>query len=125
MTREEMNALNRIVSSLEAKVESTGAKVDAFQQNWQEQDRRATEGRKTIYQKIEGYAREVQDLGHKVSSVIEDVKEMKPAVEDWVASKNQAKGAVISARFMWAVIGIVIASAGWLFAHYLSIVPHQ
>jgi hypothetical protein len=122
MTRDEMSALRGIVADIKAEVAATGAKVETFQQNWREQDRRAMEGRKTLYERVEGYARNVQDLAHKVSIVAEDIKEMKPAVEDWKVSKNRAEGAFMSAKVFWLAIGAIIASAGWLFQHFLSIV---
>src|SRR6202021_3689080 len=86
------NGLGRMVAGV-------AAKVDAFQSNWQEQDRRAAEGRKFLYDRIEGFATNVQALAHKLESIDKDVSEMKPAVQDWVASKNRAEGAAWWGRF--------------------------
>jgi|ERR1700721_1673965 len=112
------NGLGRMVAGL-------AAKVDAFQSNWQEQDRRAAEGRKFLYDRIEGFATNVQALAHKLESIDKDVSEMKPAVQDWVASKNRAEGAAWSAKFLWVLAGGVVVGVGWLFDHFLAIVPHN
>jgi hypothetical protein len=117
MTNEESRTMDRIIGGLQAQLEG-------FQQNWQEQDRRAAEGRRILYQKIEGFGNDVIGISHKLEAVINDVKEMKPAVEDWVASKNQAKGAAWSAKIVYVGLGAVGAGALWLFNHFVAIVPH-
>jgi hypothetical protein len=113
----EEQALSRIIGSLEAKVEG-------FQNNWQEQDRRASEGRRFLFEKMDGVAREVQHLTHTVADVVQDVADMKPAVADWVATKNKAIGASGAARFTWALLGAAICGVAWIFEHFLTIVPH-
>jgi hypothetical protein len=118
MTADDTVALNRLVGGLEAKIES-------FQSNWQEQDRRASEGRKFLYDKMEGLGRDVQGLTHQVTSVVHDVAEMKPAVTDWVNSKNQAMGARTAASILgrgtYLLIGGLVMAIGWALAHLPSI----
>lgn len=111
------NGLGRMVAGL-------AAKVDAFQSNWQEQDRRASEGRKFLYDRIEGFASNVQLLAHQLDVVVKDVAEMKPAVRDWVTSKNRAEGAAWSARILWVLGGGFVVGIGWVFDHFLTNVPH-
>jgi hypothetical protein len=117
MGADDEHAIARIIGGLEAKVEG-------FQTNWVEQDRRATEGRRFLFEKMDGVAKEVQHLTHTVADVVEDVSEMKPAVADWVATKNKAIGASGAARLMWTLLGGVGVAAVWIFAHFLTIVPH-
>jgi len=117
MGADDEKVIARIVGGLEAKIEG-------FQINWQEQDRRASDGRKFLFEKMDGIGREVQSLTHIVGTVVQDVAQLKPAVADWVATKNQALGASGAARLMWAVLGAVIVGAGWIFQHFLTIVAH-
>jgi hypothetical protein len=124
MTKDEQQTLSRIVGAIEAK-------VDAFQANWQEQDRRAADGRKIIYEKVDSYARDVQALASSVAvltasvgSVVRDVASIKPAVDDLVATKNRAEGVAWSAKIVWVGLGALVVFIGWVFNYFLSIVPH-
>jgi hypothetical protein len=117
MTVEESSKLESVVAALQAQ-------VAAFQQNWQEQDRRATDGRKFMYEKIEGYARDVQSLTHQMAIVVRDVAEMKPNVQDWIASRNKAAGAAMVLRLVWIFGGAALGAAGWAIGHFLTIGPH-
>jgi len=111
------NGLGRMVAGLKATVE-------AFQTNWQEQDRRASEGRKELYNKVESFGLSVVELGHRLNTVAAEVAEMKPAVRDWVNTKNRAEGAVSSTRVLWGLAGAFVVVVGWVFDHFLSIIPH-
>lgn len=113
MTDDDRKNLDRIVGGLEAK-------IDAFQQNWQEQDRRASEGRKFLYEKVEGFGHNVQMLSNQITMVVRDVAEMKPHVQDWVNSKNRAEGAGVAIKTLWAVGGAFLVGAGWLADHLLT-----
>ena len=124
MTKDEQQTLSRIVGAIEAK-------VDAFQSNWQEQDRRAAEGRKVIYEKVDGYSRDVQNLASNVAvltasvgGVVRDLASIKPAVDDLVATKNRAEGIAWSAKIVWIGAGALLVGVGWVFNYFLSIVPH-
>jgi hypothetical protein len=118
MAPDERQNLDRVVGGLEAK-------VDAFQANWQEQDRRAADGRKYLYEKVEAFGREVQGFGHQLAAVATDVAEMKPAVRDWVSAKNQAMGAKTAAgilgRLAYLAGGGVILLVGWFIEHASTI----
>lgn len=102
--------------------------IKSFKENWVEQDRRAAEGRKYLYEKMEGVGREVQGLTHQIAAVVRDVTEMKPAVTDWVNSKNQAMGAKTAASILgkgvYLLAGGVAALAGWALSHFSSVVLH-
>lgn len=111
-------------NEIEGVVYGLKATVEAFQENWKEQDRRADEGRKILYEKMEGIGSKVEGLGHQVATVVREVTDMKPAVADWVATKNKAIGASGSARLMWSALGAIVVGIGWLLDHFLSIVPY-
>src|ERR1700722_13711365 len=93
MTSDDTVQLNRLVGGLEAK-------IDGFKDTWVEQDRRAAEGRRFLFDRVNGLSRDVQGLTHQVTSVVRDVADMKPAVTDWVTSKNQAMGAKTAASIL-------------------------
>jgi hypothetical protein len=120
MPPEELNQVSRIVGGLEAKIES-------FEQNWQEQDRRAADGRKILYDKFSDLQLGFQNLGHKVSTVMADVAEMKPAVTDWVRTKDKALGAKTAASILgklaYGLAGAIMLGIGWAIDHFL-VVPH-
>ena len=97
------------------------ASLEAFQQNWKEQDERAERGRKFVYDKVEGIGSSVVELTHQVRTVVSDVTEMKPAVRDWVQTKQQALGAKTAAgalgKVAYMVGGALLFAAGWLIDH--------
>jgi hypothetical protein len=115
MTADDNVQLNRLIG-----------KIEAFQSNWQEQDRRAADGRKYLYDKMEVLGRDVQGLTHQVTAVVHDVAEMKPAVTDWVNSKNQAMGAKTAASILgkgaYLLMGGLMLVAGWAMAHLSPII---
>ena len=121
MTVEETQTFARLVGGIEAKVE-------AFQSNWLDQDRRAAEGRRYLYDKMETIGKSVGDLTHEVRGVMQDVAEMKPAVTDWVAAKNQAMGAKTAASILgkgvYLLAGGAVALAGWAISHFSAAVLH-
>jgi hypothetical protein len=112
-------SIARIIGGLEARVEG-------FQTSWVEQDRRASEGRKFLFEKMDGVATEVQHLTHTVADVVSDVTEMKPAVRDWVETKQLALGAKTAAgalgKVVYMVGGALLFMAGWLIDHLPTIV---
>ncbi len=97
--------------------------VEQFQKNWQVQDNRAAQGRKYLYEKMETVSREVQGISHKVDTVTAEVAAMRPAVADWIDSKNQAIGARVAVkfliRFLWSIGGAIVVGAAWLIEHLL------
>lgn len=121
MTGDDTVQLNRLVGGLEAK-------IDAFQNNWVEQDRRAAEGRKFLYEKVEGFGRDFFNLSHQVATVVHDVAEMKPAVQGWVNTQNQAIGArtamTLFGRCIYGVLGAGVMGAAWAIVHFSPTVLH-
>ena len=97
------------------------ATLEAFQSNWKEQDERAERGRKYVYDKVEGLGSSMLDLTHQVKTVVSDVTEMKPAVRDWVETKQQALGAKTAAgafgKVIYMIGGALLFMAGWLIDH--------
>jgi hypothetical protein len=112
MAPNEVDRISRSLGQLEGALKS-------FQENWQEQDRRAAEGRRLLYGKFEEIQTDVIDLTHKVANVMSDVAAMKPAVENWVASKNWALGAKAAALGIGTAAGAVVAAAAWMVEHLL------
>jgi hypothetical protein len=110
------NGLGRQVARLDATLR-------AFQANWQEQDRRAVEGRRTVYDKVEGFGHQLLDLAHQVTDITKDVAEMRPAVRDWVTAKARAEGVNWAAKVLWAVCGALLFGAGWVIDHVTALGP--
>lgn len=102
------------------------ATIEAFQSNWQEQDRRAADGRRFLFDRMESLGSNVQDLTHQVKAVVSDVAEMKPAVKDWVDSKNQAMGAKTAASILgkgvYLMVGGIVALTGWAISHFSPLI---
>jgi len=136
---DDRNNFGRLFDALQEqlKTHATNAtsQIKAFQDSWTEQDRRAAEGRRILYGKVEEFGKQVTDFGHevrdntnKVAGLAKDVAEMKPAVEDWKESKNKAIGATAAVKTIWIVGGSVTGSIllflGWLFGNFLTIGPH-
>lgn len=121
MTDNEKQSLDRAVGKIEAK-------LDAFQANWVEQDRRASDGRKFLYERVENFGRDVQAMGHQLTTVVNDVAEMKPAVKDWVDTKNQAMGAKstasILAKALYGLCGGLLIVVGWAISHASALLVH-
>ena len=123
MNDSETRALDSIVRRLESGLAALTATVTAFQNNWSTQDERAAQGRRTIYEKVEGFGHDLQTLKVQVGALTKDVSELKPAVTDWVNVKNQAMGAKTAAGILGnaAYIGAggLLVVAGWFINHFL------
>ena len=63
MPPEDTRSLTLMVGGLKAQIE-------AFQSNWAEQDRRASDGRKFMFERIEGVSGNVKDLTYQVTQTI-------------------------------------------------------
>jgi hypothetical protein len=95
-----------------------------FQQNWQEQDRRAAQGRRELYQEFSLLKDRISRMSADVENLAVDVREMQPAVRDWVIVKAQGIGASAAAswigRALLLAAGGLLTFIGWLFNHVLS-----
>ena len=122
MNDSETRALDSVVRRLESSFAGLSASVNGFQENWKTQDERAAHGRQILYEKIDGFGRDLQGLTHQVRSVMQDVAEMKPAVTDWVNTKNQAMGAKTTASILgngiYILIGGFFMLVGWALNHF-------
>jgi hypothetical protein len=102
------------------------AEIKSFKENWLEQDRRAADSRKYVYDEVKVIGREVQSLTHQVTTAVKDIAEMKPAVTDWVNSKNQAMGAKTAASILgkgvYLLAGGAVALAGWALSHFSTLI---
>ena len=96
-------------------------KLNSFESNWRLQDERAERSRKFLYDKMEGVGITVQTLSTKVDKATDDINEMKPAVRDWVNTKNQFIGGRL---VIGVVLGGIISGAAYAIAHFSSAVLH-
>lgn len=95
--------------------------VENFQRNWEKQDKLASDGRRYLYEKMATVERSNIDLSYKVDNVALEVQEMKPAVKDWVNTKNQFIGGRV---VVGVFIGGIISAGAYLIAHFSTAVLH-
>ncbi len=109
--------------------------VETFQKNWEKQDERASDSRRYLYEKmatversVGAVERTVDGLSHKVDAATKDIAEMKPAVTDWVASKNRGEGVGTALGYIWKALwafgGASLMALAWFIEHFTKVLPH-
>src|ERR1700678_3904897 len=125
MAPSEVHEVSRILGNLESAVREQSDALKDFKLTWREQDDKATEGRKRLYESFD----ELKDstinrmgaVEYQVSTLAADVQEMKPAIADLRLSDAQTKayasGAITAtklwARIFYGIIGGAVASIIW------------
>lgn len=124
----EDNGSNNGLGTLREAFGALKGAVETFQKNWEKQDERASDSRRYLYEKMGTVERTVDGLSHKVEAATIDIAQMKPAVTDWVAAKNRAKGVGTALGYvwkgLWAFGGAAAMAIAWFIEHFSRAPPH-
>lgn len=110
----DLNDLYRAIGKLEGE-------VSALRNQWGEQDRKATEGRKMLYEKVEELGTKVTTVTGEVGEIKRDIADFKPIVDETRDRHQRSVGSKKTIAVVWAAfVGIVGAVTGGLIelAHY-------
>lgn len=99
--------------------------VQELTSNWREQDRRASEGRQRLYENFDELKDDVRNrlsaVENTVSTLGADVASMKPAVDDWRATRERATGATFATKFfgraIYFIASVGLVAGGFFLAH--------
>jgi chromosome segregation ATPase len=119
-----VNDLNRIVGGLVSS-------VTTLTTTWVQQDTVAVEGRRTLHQKIDELKAAISDitarltaLSTRVSTMEEQVKDIKPSVEAFRTEKAQNEGAKKLGYKVWFAISTVCGVVGFAISEFIAYLKH-
>lgn len=99
----DMNEINRAIGALQSSVET-------LTRTWSEQDRKATEGRRELYRKVDELKSEVTEAKGRVAKVAEEIAEVKPAIKRFEAQRQREEGVRSTVKLIWG--GVVVFATG-------------
>lgn len=82
----------------------------------QEMEQTSAVSRKQLYEKIETIGHDLAEQGHRLANLEKSMAKAEPDLAEFRALKQQAKGAGMLWKFLWAAGGALIAAGGWLIA---------
>lgn len=98
------------------------ASVSTLTQQWRDQDEKASQGRRALYDKIEGLVDDIRTLEEQVKVAIADIAIMKPIVDGVIEARQQVRGAVKAGRWIhWVATGGGGAGVLWVASHFISV----
>ncbi|MET4170947.1 hypothetical protein ABIB99_002029 [Bradyrhizobium sp. LA6.1] len=98
------------------------ATVNTLTQQWRDQDAKASEGRRVLYEKIGGLVDDIRTLEGQVKAAISDIAFMKPIVDGVIEARQQVRGAVKAGRWIyWVASGGGGAAVLWVASHFFSV----
>ncbi|MHC2578247.1 hypothetical protein ACVI1J_009664 [Bradyrhizobium diazoefficiens] len=97
--------------------------VNTLTQQWRDQDEKASQGRRALYEKIEGLVDDIRTLEGQVKAAISDIAFMKPIVDGVIEARQQVKGAVKAGRWVhWLIFGSGGGAALlWVASHFFTV----
>ncbi|SDC06007.1 hypothetical protein SAMN05216337_1001152 [Bradyrhizobium brasilense] len=114
------------------KIGALSSSVSSLTSTWQQQEAKASDGRRDLHNKVDalrsevsnkvaGLEKQVTELGAKVATAIDDIADMKPSVEAFNDVKQQAAGARWLGKLLWGAA--VFASGGvvWIITNIVDI----
>jgi hypothetical protein len=118
-----VNHIGRFMGSMEAQMAANTSAIANLAERWQTNDDRAAEGRRIMYEKIDGISRDVQRLTSSVDQVggrVSSVEAWRTSIENWIrdrdAERNQVIGGFKVGRWfalkIAAVISAILAAVG-------------
>lgn len=117
----DLNELNRSLGILQGEVRGQTETVRSLQDQWRRQEESASEGRRRLYESIEGFKGEVG----KRMAYLEQQSEMHtnqfsifaPTIKEWETMKEQTRGAARLGRAMYVVVVGLVVGLTWLATH--------
>lgn len=76
---------------------------------------RSDVSRKQLYDKLDGMDTKVTELSMAVKQVTKELNELKPTVAEYTATQYKVEGAGWLGKALWAIGGVVLAVALWLY----------
>lgn len=114
---ENIHELSRIIGGLQNAVQNLTSQ-------WAMQDHRANDSRTQLHGEVGELKDRVMQMAAEVENLAVDVRDMQPAVRDWISTKAQGMGAAAATskigHILWMAAGGVLAFLGWLFDHFVS-----
>lgn len=112
--------MSRAIGRLDATVEN-------LTRNWQEQDNKATQGRRLLYERFESLKDKVADIGARVDQLATDITGLKPSVRSFEDGQQRRAGARTLLGFMWGGILAGGGAIGWVVHEIFggSVPPHH
>jgi predicted RNase H-like nuclease (RuvC/YqgF family) len=109
-----MDEINRLVGGLKASVEN-------LTDSWKEQDRKATEGRRELYRKVDELSKEVTQMWGQVEQLGREFAEMKPAVRQFEDGQHRTAGATYVIRILWTALVAGIGAIAYVIHDWLAV----
>lgn len=101
------------IHQVSAEIGGLKAAVEMMTTTWQAQEKSATEGRRSLHDKIEQVSRDVIRLTAEVENVSKDLMVIKPAIDAFKTARDRQEGAQRMGKMIWvAFIGIAGAVGG-------------
>lgn len=95
--------------------------VTNLEQNWRNQDEKASSGRAVLYEKIDAMRTEFHAHSGKLQKVIEDVARMAPVIDKINMAEQRAIGAFWVSRMFYAIGIAMTAGVTYVLANWVKI----
>ncbi len=109
-------SLQNLLTNLANRMGQLEGQQKMFMENWARQDSLAHESRRMVYERIELLTRQVERMATDVTSIQQDVAEMKKEIEEEITPTIEAvenrKHRAAGAKGVWALVGATIISLG-------------
>lgn len=111
MTDTPIHDMSRAIGALQSTVKN-------LTDNWQQQDREATEGRRLLHAKVDGLTVQQAVLTGQVAQQTAELAEVKPAIKRFEADRQRREGANSMVKLIWVGLTAFVAGLGYV-AHDL------
>lgn len=107
--------------------------VDSLIRTWSEQDRKATDGRREVYHKLEELRNEgnrkfeelkdeVRETSSEVKTLARDFLEMKPIVRGFEIARHRSAGARWVLRGLWGALATGVAAIAYVLHDWAGVI---
>lgn len=90
------------------------ASVENLTKIWAEQDRKANEGRRDLYDKFDELKDRFTALEGRVAQGLRDIADMQPAVDRMEVARHRAAGARGLIKYVWTAIVTGVAAVAYV-----------
>lgn len=111
--------MSRAIGRLDATVEN-------LTRSWKEQDDKAVQGRRMLYERFESLKDRVSDIGSRVDKLADDLTGIKPSVRSFEDGQVRKRGVRALLGLVWTGIVAVAGTIGWAIHElFASVPPHH
>lgn len=119
------------LGELKGAIAAQEANFTRWMQLWERQDMAATSSRKELHQRMDGLSKDVVGMNATLSSVKEDVEEIKteidvkvmPTITAYNIALAERAGMWLAGKFFWAVIIAICAVIGFALRMLMPYLP--